>query len=208
MVAPADLHPHPKNWRLHSEGQRAALRTVLANIGVANACVAYRDETGKLILIDGHMRREEMIGLVEVPVLVLDVNEKEAEAILATHDSLTHMAGRDDAAFEALLKGLEGDAAMDQIIRQFSADADKAARFDDPEVEGEFATGRDPKYPIVQQFDEAYDAIIITSTSEAEWAQLQTVLPLPKKVDRHGKLGGAHVISAKDFMELWQKSKS
>jgi ParB-like chromosome segregation protein Spo0J len=73
-VRASDLIANPKNWRKHPEAQRKAMRAVLAEIGFAGAVLAREDESGRLVLIDGHLRAEAASGS-DVPVLVLDVTE-------------------------------------------------------------------------------------------------------------------------------------
>lgn len=41
----SEIDRHPKNWRQHSEGQRAVLTEILGSIGIAGALVVYRSET-------------------------------------------------------------------------------------------------------------------------------------------------------------------
>lgn len=93
-VRAADLHPHPKNWRTHPDAQRDALRGVLAEIGYADALLVREDSSGRLHLIDGHLRAETTPEAM-VPVLVLDVDAEEADKILLTHDPLASLAGAD-----------------------------------------------------------------------------------------------------------------
>ena len=45
----------------------------------------------------------------EVPVLVLDVTEAEAEKILLTHDPIAAMAEEDEARLSALIRDFETD---------------------------------------------------------------------------------------------------
>ena len=102
-VAASELRPNPKNWRTHPETQRNALRGILAEVGIAAACLARELPDGSLMLIDGHLRAETASGTT-VPVLVLDVNEEEADKILATLDPLAAMAGSDAVQLDALLR--------------------------------------------------------------------------------------------------------
>ena len=59
-VDSADLTPHPGNWRDHGKAQADALKGVLAEVGIADALLAYRSERqgGVLVVIDGHLRRD------------------------------------------------------------------------------------------------------------------------------------------------------
>lgn len=103
-VRAGDLIANEKNWRLHPPEQRSALRGVLKEIGFADALLARRDDDGNLVLIDGHLRREESDPDAELPVLVLDVTEAEADKILLTLDPLASMAEPDTEAIAKLLE--------------------------------------------------------------------------------------------------------
>jgi ParB-like chromosome segregation protein Spo0J len=101
LVRADQLRPNPRNWRKHPTAQQDVLRGVLAEIGYAQALLARERDDGSLELIDGHLRAETTPH-DEVPVLVLDVDEREAAQLLATLDPLVGLAERDDAAWEAL----------------------------------------------------------------------------------------------------------
>ena len=106
-VRAGDLVAHPGNWRKHPEHQNQALQGVLNEIGYANALLAYEGKNG-LTLIDGHLRA----GLDKdqvVPVLVVDLNEKEANKLLVTLDPIGAMAETDTKALNALLEDITFD---------------------------------------------------------------------------------------------------
>ncbi len=130
-VKAASLHPHPKNWRTHPAAQQDALRGVLAEIGYAGALLARELPDGSLQLIDGHLRAETTPDM-EVPVLVLDLDECEAEKLLLLHDPLADMAESDAASLTALLAEVETEntavqAMLDGMIpSQDLADAEEA----------------------------------------------------------------------------------
>ena len=105
-VPAAALAPHPLNWRTHPPEQRRALAGVLAEIGYADALLARELPDGSLELIDGHLRRELTPDAL-VPVLVLDVNEREAALLLATLDPLANMADANAETFSKLLDGVQ-----------------------------------------------------------------------------------------------------
>jgi DNA modification methylase len=108
-VRAADLDPNPANWRRHPTHQRAALRGVLRQIGYADALLARRDGE-RLVLIDGHLRQSLDPNQV-VPVLVLDVDEAEADLLLATLDPLAAMATPDSEALADLLGRVEASSS-------------------------------------------------------------------------------------------------
>lgn len=100
-VAARDLQPHPRNWRIHPPAQQKALRAMLAEVGYAGALLAREQVDGSLQLIDGHLRAETTPDQF-VPVLVLDVDEDEANKLLAFWDPLSALAGRDEKQAQLL----------------------------------------------------------------------------------------------------------
>ncbi len=101
-----ELAPNPKNWRTHPTEQLNALRGLLSEVGFAGAELARELSDGTLMLIDGHARAEIM-GSELVPVLVLDVNEAEADKLLATFDPISSMAGADAIKLDGLLRQVQ-----------------------------------------------------------------------------------------------------
>ncbi len=123
MVPASDLRPNPKNWRTHPKAQADALRGVLAEVGLADACLARELPDGSLMLIDGHLRAETL-GDGDVPVLILDVTEAEADKILATLDPLAAMADSDAAKLDELLRNVDtGSEALQQMLAATAARA-------------------------------------------------------------------------------------
>ena len=117
-VKASELLPNPKNWRTHPTNQKNALKGVLAEVGYADALIARELEDGTLQLLDGHLRAETTPDQ-EVPVLVLDVNEAEADKILATLDPLSAMAGKNEELLADLLTGIETESeALQDLLNQ------------------------------------------------------------------------------------------
>ena len=104
-VRASELLPNPKNWRTHPQYQQDALRGVLAEVGFADALLARETPEG-LMLVDGHLRAETTPES-EIPVLVLDIEEAEADLVLATLDPLAAMARTDQDSLLDLLQGIE-----------------------------------------------------------------------------------------------------
>ena len=89
----SELVPHEKNPRLHPEEQKSALAGAMKEIGFASPCLVYMRE-GKPVVIDGHLRRD-LLGNQEIPCIVLDLEDYEADKLLATHDALSALANID-----------------------------------------------------------------------------------------------------------------
>lgn len=123
-VDAADLTAHPGNWREHPQAQAEAMRGVLAEVGIAGALLAYRSERqgGALVVIDGHLRKDA--APQRWPVLILDVDDAEADYILATHDPLAAMATADAGALDALLSSVQsGEAAVMAMLAELAEGA-------------------------------------------------------------------------------------
>ncbi len=101
-VRAGDLAPHPKNWRTHSRFQQDVLRGLLKEVGIAGALLARELPDGSLQLVDGHLRAGTNPAAV-MSVLVLDLDDEEAEKVLLTHDPLGSLAGVDEARLGELL---------------------------------------------------------------------------------------------------------
>ena len=102
-----DLVVNPSNWRIHDETQRGAIRSAFDNVGFAGSIIAYESErnNNSIVVIDGHMRIDEIEGDI-VPVLLLDVNDEEADILLATYDPLGSMATSDTNMLRDLLDNI------------------------------------------------------------------------------------------------------
>ena len=122
-VRASELIPNPKNWRTHPTAQKDALRGVLAEIGYADALIAREQEDGTLQLLDGHLRAETTPDQ-EIPVLIVDVTQAEADKILATLDPLSAMAGKDVELLGDLVANLEteSDALRDMLNANLGLD--------------------------------------------------------------------------------------
>lgn len=133
-VPASSLRPNPKNWRTHPKAQQDALRGILAEIGMADACLVRELEDGSLMLIDGHLRAETAADAV-VPVLVLDVNESEADKILVTLDPLAAMAEKDAEQLAALFNQLaqQNDALAALVWPDYVIDPLLSADWTPPE---------------------------------------------------------------------------
>jgi ParB-like chromosome segregation protein Spo0J len=123
-VSAAQLRPNPSNWRNHPQQQRDALRGVLAEIGYADALLARELPDGSLELIDGHLRAETTPDM-EVPVLILDLDEAEAAKLLALHDPLANMADANQEMLQELLARVETENdAVQALLDEMRGDAE------------------------------------------------------------------------------------
>ncbi len=130
-VRAGDLVANPRNWRTHPKAQGDALRGLLEEIGWADALIARELDDGRLELIDGHLRKE-IDADAQVPVLVLDVDQAEADKVLATLDPLASLAGANGEAVHALAERVTSDSeAVRALLDRVFASARQRQLFDD-----------------------------------------------------------------------------
>ena len=113
-VLPGALEDDPRNWRMHPEAQREALQAVLDSVGIVDAVIARETEDGRLILIDGHLRRD-MIAQ-EIPVLIVDLDEEESGQALATLDPIASMAETNADALRRLVEASNPPEAAMSVL--------------------------------------------------------------------------------------------
>jgi ParB-like nuclease family protein len=121
-VRARDLVPNPKNWRTHPRGQRDALHDLLAELGYCDALLVRECPDGSLIIIDGHLRAETTPD-AELPVLILDLDEAEADQLLLTLDPLAGLAEPDTGRLNALLDEVSTPAAVREILADLAQPA-------------------------------------------------------------------------------------
>jgi ParB-like chromosome segregation protein Spo0J len=126
-VKASELAPNPKNWRTHPKAQQDALRGILAEVGYADALLARELPDGSLMLVDGHLRAETTPDQ-EVPVLILDINEAEADKLLLSLDPLAALAETNAQALDALLREVDTGS---EGLQQMYADMAEAAKLYD-----------------------------------------------------------------------------
>jgi len=158
-VRAAELLPHPLNWRLHPPEQRAVLEALLREVGFANALLVRELPDGRLQLIDGHLRAETAPEM-EVPVLVLDVDESEAEKLLATLDPVAALAAADAQAVAALRERItsqevEVTAFLDSVCDEASTREREMGSEHDPTATAPALTLQSLYQVIVECADEA-----------------------------------------------------
>ena len=178
VVKGSELKPNPKNWRTHSREQADAMRGLLAELGFVGASLARELDDGSLMLIDGHLR-SDVAANADIPVLILDVTDDEADKILATFDRVTGMAGTDEAALSRLVDELEFSsdaisAMFDELREQTppiegkttsTADAADDDESDDeeeaPAAAGDEPTPRKYKYAVVVECEDEEEQLTI-----------------------------------------------
>ena len=110
-------------------------------IGWAGAIVAREAGNGELEIIDGHLRAD-IAGDVEVPVLVVDLNEQETKTLLATYDPVAAMARPDQDALIKLLAQVEtGSQAVKDLLEALANGENLSLPELGPELDESLAEG-------------------------------------------------------------------
>ena len=164
-VKAGELRPHPKNWRTHPTAQRDALRGLLAEIGYAAALLARELPDGSLQLIDGHLRAETTPEM-EVPVLVVDLDDAETAKLLALHDPLAAAAGTNPEMLADLMLDVKTESAavralMERLVampEETALDAEPQSASSEPNVPEAFQVVVECRDEMQQQ--EVYERLV------------------------------------------------
>lgn len=101
----ADLRPHPKNSRTHSEEQIAGIAVSIEQYGFNDPIAV--DADGQVLAGHGRLQAAKHLGLTVVPCIVLDhLTPEQARAYLIAHNKLSDQAGWDKDLVEAEFKEL------------------------------------------------------------------------------------------------------
>lgn len=111
------LQDHAGNWRVHPQFQTDVLKGTLQEIGIAGALLVYHSaRQGGITTIDGHLRKA--LDPAQVwPCLMTDLDDAEADYVLASLDPLSAMAEADREKLGALLDDVSThNAAVQQML--------------------------------------------------------------------------------------------
>jgi DNA modification methylase len=123
-VPAGSILPNPKNPRVHNGAQRAAVRDLLQQVGMADVLLVRQTADGKYLLVDGHLRRELFGKAHLVPVVVLDLNDEEADLMTLTLDSSAGMAEWNQSLCQALIETVSTSSdAIDGLLRRVMGEA-------------------------------------------------------------------------------------
>ncbi len=125
--APEALVPNERNWRTHPRLQREALDRV----GWVQDIVVNR-RSGRLV--DGHLRVAVAVsrGEPSVPVVCVDLDERDEAFVLATLDPLAAMAEADGAALEDLVATMTSeDLSVRELLTRITNSNQSAAGGED-----------------------------------------------------------------------------
>ena len=120
--SPDQLLANPSNWRIHPKSQQDALAKVLDTVGWVQEVIVNKSTN---FVIDGHLRVALAISKGEptIPVVYVDLTEDEEQLILASLDSLAHMAVVDDEQLTGLLDNIrKRDESLGGLVEQIAGE--------------------------------------------------------------------------------------
>ena len=108
-VPPEQLLANAKNWRIHSQLQQETFEDVADEVGIVAPVTAVE---GTDTILDGHMRVALAMrrGQPTIPVAFSDVDESEADKVIATFDPIGAMAITDRSLYGELADEIATDS--------------------------------------------------------------------------------------------------
>jgi hypothetical protein len=205
-VKASELVANEKNWREHDRRQQDAMIELLSEVGYADALIAYEVADGKLKLINGHMRA----GLSpdsEVPVLVLDVTEEEADKLLATFDPVSSFAVTNKEKLKSLLDTLRiNNHDMRHALSSMAADT----RNPNQSVKAIQRKQQAEQIPEMELKPlEHYDYVIVMARSTTDWNRLVDIFHLPQtRKPSATQIGMCRAVDASVLLKMLDAAKA
>lgn len=115
LVATSELRPHPRNSRVHPQSQIDQLAAAIKEFGFTAPIIANKDGT----VLAGHGRLEaaKMLGMDQVPVVMLDMDDRQARRYILADNKLAEMSTWDQTMLDAelgdLVVAFKDDSAPD-----------------------------------------------------------------------------------------------
>jgi hypothetical protein len=195
LVPTGSLTPHPRNPKTHPQAQIEAFKSILLENGIRRPVVVSR-LSGCIVAGHGLWQALTELGVELCPVDFQDFADEAHELAHLTADNQLGTYGvTNDLQLQAIVNDLSA-AGMDRAIAGILADIGVKEEKDEP-AEVNCA------YPLVPDYDEGYNGVIIFCKTEIEWAQLQTLIEMPKMMGRSGAIGHTRVIAFRDFFRQW-----
>lgn len=178
MVAPDRLRRNPRNPRVNAHAVEAVARSI-ERFGFAAPIVA-RPSDGMILAGDTRYQAAAILGLAEMPVRWLELDDQAALAYAIADNRLNEIAGYDVARLEAIMADLPDDLRAltgftDDEVRQLVATAEATAAAAEPAVWGGGVLGTKPSVL----------ADLVVHGSAADLARLHAYLE--ERMLRHGE---------------------
>lgn len=193
LVKLEDLKENASNPKILNELGEKRLHNSLFKFGIAGTMVANLDN----IIIDGHKRKQDLLddGVTEVWVSYPSrlLTEQEYLEMNAVYD-IAKAGDPDQFMIEQILS--------DDLLEEWDMNGDKPKRkkgggiTNDDEIEA--------KYPLVPQYDEKYEAIVILCTNSIDTVFIKNALGIEKEMSYKNKMvKETSIVAAKKFIKAW-----
>lgn len=183
------------------------MQGVLRRLGIVDTLLVREVKEGEYQILDGHMRAEIITGGQDIPVLVLDVDEAEADMVVATHDILTEMGLYDEEQSDELARSLwTEDDAVNTLLRELMGHQPAESS---GEGKGK-GRGHLGDHPLGLQPYEHYDYVVILARNEFDWQKLLAMLRIQSRVEYtvaggSRKIGMGRCVDAAKFIAAMEE---
>lgn len=199
-VKVASLKANPLNPKITTEIGIKRLNTSLSKYGLAGTIPVNLD----MMIIDGHKRKDELLDQkveevwVSVPNRML--TEKEYKEMNALFD-LAKAGEPDIFMIENLVS--------EDVIDEFQIGKEGKMKKAGGKAGDEYSSGAEPKYPLVPQYDERHEAIIIICSNVIDTTFIKNALGITQAMSYKNKnVKETSIVPAKQFIDKWTESKS
>jgi hypothetical protein len=185
-----DIQSHPNNPKYHPLEQRELVGNLLTEIGWAGAAIAYYSERadGKLVYIDAHLRKS-LAPDFEGQIIITDLDDREADILVALYDESGSLAEIDPAAFDALARTINTGNALFQKALSGMAERGHIYSFDEnqkslDDLEGEYGEpGERDFWPMIK--------VQVSPECMKRWNDLMGIIPSQDEATKVKVLLGA-----------------
>jgi len=183
----SEIRTNPNNPKIKNEQGTERLEKLTKKFGVIFDGILNADKT----LIDGHSRHEMYpTGVGRYFISTTQLDEKDYIEINALFDMAK--AGDPDMF---MIEQLLGEEVIDEY--NTSESGEKGGKKDS-----------DAKYPLVPQFDEKHEAIVILCSNSLDTTFIKNALKIGKQMSYKNKMvKETSVVTAKQFIDSWNAKK-
>jgi hypothetical protein len=196
----SELKEPDYNPRKITAKQREDIKKSLQQFGFVQPLVVNIHEDRFGIIVGGNQRKKiaESMGYDEAPCIEVSLDlEKEKELNLRLN--------KNQAEFDyEMLNNFFDKKFLFEV-----GFTDKELGKIQSEFEEKFKaiTNDNAEMPIVQQFNEKYNTVMIFCNNEMDFNWLRNVLRLQRMKDyKNSKIGESHVITVQQFQEIWEEA--
>lgn len=196
----SELKEPDYNPRKITAKQREDIKKSLQQFGFVQPLVINVHEDRFGIIVGGNQRKKiaESMGYDEAPCIEVSLDlEKEKELNLRLN--------KNQAEFDyEMLNNFFDKKFLFEV-----GFTDKELGKIQSEFEEKFKaiTNDNAEMPIVQQFNEKYNTVMIFCNNEMDFNWLRNVLRLQRMKDyKNSKIGESHVITVQQFQEIWEEA--